>query len=550
MSGTASNQGVTVGYPLVSVDVYTFEGGKYNISQQNVLNCQVTHSAPGGNFTVVLAPGGPSGNTTFFPSWSQVITPMSTVVIAMQRGNNANVVMVGFVENVTETQAWTNSRVVRTITITGADISTYFNRFNWYLFPNIQGNVLSVLAGAAGGTTQASLGVLSGTPSQIAGGWLENLMIGPNGVLGNTYFNYAGQNVLLRDGMQTTIENIPVLDIPYGDNYYSEMLSWGQKFAEILPFPQYEIIYGTAPQGTWDTPAPSGSITYPAKTSFSSLGIPAAVPAIPQFVARVLRIPNISVSTDVAQTTYNFQGADTSLWAALPQFQLQNQGYIASEVTFGTFEYKNYYVTNPIWLNANNGTPDSIQPFSYLFYGLDDPASTHRYGFAPYIFNTRWFADLSNKSNVNSGPDIADAVVRITTRLASYCEPIPLMARGSVTMELRPDIFYGCQFQYAPFRDTVPWQFYISQVTHTYQFGGPSTTTLTLDRGFPASVYADQNLMFNIMMGNASRTDGTYSVGLPKGLSGPALSTFGNTNESQRNLLASIAQAYVTPQYK
>lgn len=541
----------SIGFVQCSIEVYTFEGGKYAVSQEQVLACEINHSALGGRFNFTLAPGGPNGILSS-PSWTEVFTPMSTVVIAMSRANAANVVMVGFVENTTETQSWQNAKVIRTTNISGSDVSIYFNKFNWYLFPNLQGNTLSILAGQVGGVPQAELGVTSGFPQQIANAWLQNLMIGPSGILGKTFFNYNNGQVFLRDGMQVVLENAPYIDIPYGDNFFSEVLSWSQKFQAILPFPQYEIIFGTAPTGTWDTPAPSGSITYPSRNLFYSVGIPNAVPAIPQFIGRILRLPNLGLEPlSQGQTNYNFTGADVSLWAQLPQFSLANNGFIQSQVTFGTFEYKNYYAVNPTWYTSNfGGGGNNIAPFAYLFYGLADPASIHRYGFAPYIFNTRWFADISNVSNVNSQPNIADSAARVTTRLASYTEPMPLMARGSVTMELRPDIFYGCIFNYIPFRDTIPWMFYINGITHSYRFGGPSTTTLNLDRGFPIAVYQNPDLLFNILRGNAQRIDGTYQVGLPSGLAGPSLAAFGNSNTSQQNLLTSIAQAYVTPQQK
>ena len=86
--------------PACFVDVYPFEGGLYQIQGGSIRKVRVDKQLHNdtGSFQVELAPQPPAGAL----SWSQVITPMSFVVIGMQRGKNAGVVMCGVVQSVEE----------------------------------------------------------------------------------------------------------------------------------------------------------------------------------------------------------------------------------------------------------------------------------------------------------------------------------------------------------------------------------------------------------------------------------------------------------------
>ena len=547
------------GYPICAVDFYTFEGGQFSLRSssngQQILNCNVTHTVngDGGKFSIELPPGGPLGINSF-PPWTTVLTPMSTVVISMSRANASNVVMVGMIESVSETQVWKPATSVdRTITVTGSDISIYFNRFNWMVLPFLQGNTLAITAGVAGNNFSAPFGVLTGLPNVVADTWLNRIMIGASGILGQTYFPYQGQNVYLREALYESLENYYTSDIPFGDSFMSEPISWAQKFREMLPYPFYETFWGTAPSGTWSSQniSPNGAVNTFTGIDFYSLALPNSVPARPQMISRILRFPDLVLNTSNSTSqNFSFSSATTTLWNSLNTYTLANSGYISSSIEFGLNNIKNFFKVNPTWMNQNFGNPANLAAFTAEYNGAADIASIHRYGYYPFVQSTRWFGDLLNNGSVSAQNSIASAAGKLITRQASYCEPLPLMANAKVSCELRPDIFAGNKFQYAPFRDiNNRWQFYITDVTHSYRFGGPSTTTLTLSRGLPNYVYNDSNLLFNVLQGNAQRVNGIYQSGVPSGLGAP-LTGYTLTNNSQKQLLAGIAKVYVTPQAK
>jgi hypothetical protein len=120
------------------------------------------------------------------------------------------------------------------------------------------------------------------------------------------------------------------------------------------------------------------------------------------------------------------------------------------------------------------------------------------------------------------------------------------MLQGQVTIPLTPTMLVGTRFRYAPFKDGVPWDFYVTGFKHRFVFGGQCMTTLTLSRGLPADVYADANLLQAIFTGNAMRQNGEYVIGLPAG-TGPALQVI-ETPQQAATLAGQMAKTYVTPQ--
>lgn len=544
-------------WPICSIDFYTFEGGNYSLisspTNQQIISCNVSHSIEGGgHFSIELPPGGPNGIDSN-PSWTTILTPMSTAIITMQRGQNSNVVMVGIIESIRESQSWQpHGSVIRTINIRGSDISIYFNRFNWMMLAFLQGNTL-LPASIAAASLPALFGQPSGTPNQIANVWLTNIMFGPSGIVGKTYLNYQNKSIPISGAIYSSLENYPATDIPYGENYMSEPISWADKFRQMLPYPVYETFWGTAPIGTWslDALSPAGTIDSLTGSAFYSKMLPNAIPSVPQMIARVLRFPDLITAPDAnALVNLSWTGATNSLWNKLNLFQPVYSGFIHSSIEFGLNNLKNFYRINPTWMNTSFGNPSNTTPFPVAYAGAADPASIHRYGYYPYMFLTRWWGDLNNIGNQNNANPIGEAVAAITSRLASYCEPLSLMANAAITFELRPDIFSGNRFQYAPFENgNEQWQFYIDGVSHNFRFGGPSTTSLSLTRGLPVSAYTNSSLLYNILQGNAQRLNGIYQSGVPAGL-GQTLVGYTLAGQSEAQVAAAIAQVYVTPQAK
>jgi hypothetical protein len=125
------------------------------------------------------------------------------------------------------------------------------------------------------------------------------------------------------------------------------------------------------------------------------------------------------------------------------------------------------------------------------------------------------------------------------------------MARGDVTIPLAPHVLVGTRFRYAPYKDMINWDFYVESVTHSFVFGGESTTSLSLTRGLPSSIYADASddgLLKAIMVGDAMRLNGRYTKGLPEG-SEKALQFFATVDQAAE-LNQHLATVNVTPQVK
>lgn len=73
--------------PLCFVNVFPFEGGKYSVVGDQLLECTYEKNiySNDGTFEIVLAPGGP--NTNRGATWAEILTPMSLVLIGMSRGD-------------------------------------------------------------------------------------------------------------------------------------------------------------------------------------------------------------------------------------------------------------------------------------------------------------------------------------------------------------------------------------------------------------------------------------------------------------------------------
>lgn len=528
-----------VASPQCVIEVYPFEGGKYSIQGGSILALQVEKNLLGdsGSFQITLAPGGPQG-PNFGPSWVEILTPMSFCLIGMRRGDAVGIVMIGVISSVEEVTKWLpDNKVIRVTQITGFDFQYFFVMWGYYslfflgLTPEYTDNPSQSLA-------ILNKALLQGTPAEVGKSWYDNIMAGANGILAQTYVPFRGGQVTFPNAMATWFQDWENFQIPFADYFISSEGAWLNKFRDnIFPFPWYEFFVITAPVGEY----PSAT---PAANPFSMLVFGEQLQASPTLVARINPQPFLIVAAD----GNSFTGIDVSLWNGLTSYALDGAGFIESNISFSDSGVKNFYTINPTWFRSLFGLQDNagIGNFPFL-YTLDaDVASIHRYGFRVADGTISWFSDpTGNQSSNSSAASPAATVGDITGRLCSWHEPMPLMAFGTVKIPLRPDIIPGNKWTYNPFKGRPSYDFYIQGVAHTYEFGGPSTTTLTLSRGLPSSVYADTGLLFNVFTGNAYRLEGNYVPGLPSGLAGPALSP---VNTSQiRGFMASLAKIYQTP---
>jgi len=565
-----------------AIDIYPFEGENYTLTDAQVTACSVQagiDSGAPGTFNMTLAPGGPAGvddpNT-----WAMVITPMSLVVIAMQRGSRAQVVMVGVVQTPAEILQWGDT-VVRQQSIQGYDFTAFFTQFNWATFSTV-GATAETLIGQALGTNSGGAiaqqlspaligiqGSQGATPSTIAQAWF-NLMMGPGSIMGQTVVPYKSTQYNVHNLFATRWENYLTeqgLTVPMGDFLATVDGTWMSKFKDLLPDPWYEFFIITAPQNAYSfpgMPAVSGSASATSSTGvasagslqFASSGMPYATPAMPTIVSRVKPLPALTLTVSNPQDSGTFGNLDMARWNALPLFQ-PDSGVILSQQTFPIDEAQNVYFVSPKWIYANMmGTGTDIVPTTFLFIMGADPASIHRYGYRPMFMSTPWLYDPVYAGTNLEPQNMAQLMATLLARLMSYFHPTALMAKAVVVLPLRPDIMPGCRFTYQPSKSDVYWDYYIDNVQHNYNFGGDSvsTTTLTLSRGLPSIIYqsgaASGSFLNAIHMGDAMRQGGEYTIGVPSGL-GPTLQTVVPLNSANlSSFLGGIASIYVSAQAK
>lgn len=536
-----------IAFPQCLIDIFPFEGGRFSIQGGQVLQCTTNKNikADEGAFTIQLAPGGPNGPNGR-PSWTDVITQGSLVIIGMTRGSRQAITMIGIVKTCSENQEWSQGPVQRAITVQGMDFSHYFATFNWcaLTFLGTPAAAIGQNLGSAAAGLPAILGgnLLSGPPNIVAAAWFNQIMAGPNGVLSRTQVQYRGSPVGFSAAVAQWFEAYPNFVIPFGDYFIASEGTWIGKFKSILPFPWYEFFVITAPPGFYKN-AVGG-------TQFGVNGMNPSITAAPTIVGRVNPLPRIPVAINGAQTS--FGAVDLAAWNALPVY-IPDFGFIRNSVTYSDDEVKNFYLLNPSWFQRMFGDSNSaLISFLFSFVGAADPASIHRYGYRPEYAETRWIYDPNGTYGQSGQIDINSLVADLIGRLFSYYHPTPLMARAEVSYKLSPTIMPGNRFRYTPFKAQPTYDFYIEGVTHQYTFGGPSTTSLALSRGMPTSVYGDGALggiLTQAHLGNAQRKEGIYEVGLPEG-SAPPLTAFGLGDGQTDNVLGNIAQIYVTPQAK
>lgn len=546
-----------VAAPQCVVQIYPFEGGEYSLSTYSgaalAVDVEKNLHASAGSFTLTLAPGGPYGPNAR-PSWNDLLTPMSLVVIAMARGAYRQVVMMGVVRSCEESEDWhVGKHVVRVLTVRGVDFQYFFSLPSFYTTSFLAGAASTAIPGAEGLRALLGDSILQAPPDQFGAAWYQKIMAGATGIMNDLSFAYQGSRVkfydLVAQYWQPYDGNI---EIPLGDFFMLSEGTWLQKFRKVFPFPWYEFFVITAPPGYYPNIS-AGNTGYTDPSAF--LSVPGFLPSVPQIVARVNPLPwakptsSSSSSTSLPPLTW-----DAKKWEALPNWTTNESGGIEHSIYFSDDEVRNFFVINPVWLTAQMGNSNSNNsPFVYTFAALVDTASIHRYGYRPHIAEIDWLNDPTGAyarqlTAAGKGPaDFEQFVSLLAFRQSSYFEPVGNMARGALTTRLRPDVLPGTRFTFAPYKDNEPWQFYIEGISHHFRFGEPSTTSFQLSRGLPESVYNNYSLMTDLHTGNAQRLNGKYVSGVPSGLGSP-LQPVNYQSVLGSSLLGGIAKIFSTPQ--
>lgn len=541
-----------VATPQAFIECYPFEGGMFTITgqQSSLLGLSVTMNIGGspGQFSMQLAPGGPSGPNAS-PSWADVLTPMSLVVIGISRMGRSQIVMVGIVVSVRESTTWVTERgVQRSILIQGADFGYIFQNQLFYLqtyliFSNLSGFPVPGVVGTFGS------GLLEGAPDAVAAAWYNEVMAGSKGVVSDLSFAYQhGARVTFSQLMSTFFETYPnPVRIPYSSNFLSSDGNWMSKFQAILPAPWYETFVSTSPINFYNTGTASSSTT---GIGISMASLPAAVPVTPVLVGRVNPLPFLEFTAGQSLPT----SLDMTRWDALPISAPDTGSYISSDVSLDCGDVRNFYILNPVGIsNQFGGSNNQNTPFMFSHACYLDSSSIHRYGLRPLVGEVEWFSDPSggqaqqNAAAGNGGQEFDDLVSALALKQVSYYEPTALMRRASVVDFLRPDILPGTRYVYPPHKDGVPWMFYIEAVTHQFNFGGYSTTTMSLSRGLPQDTYNDTSVLLAIHLGNAQILNGQYVAGLPPGIGGSGIEVV-DAISIQNGILGQVAAIFNTPQ--
>jgi hypothetical protein len=548
--------------PRIYVEIYPHEGGSYAIESGQILECVVPKHIrqPAGTFEITLAPGGPNG-PNIGPSWLDVITPMSFVMIGMSRATYQGVVTLGVVTRVTEFWDYSQRPVTRNVKVIGQDIGYFFTHFSWYALTFLSGPAAAVGAqlGSTNAGVLATLGgnLFSGSPDQIGASWYSQVMDGKSGILSRTWFEKSQNNpVLFSDSVTVQFEKyVDNLNVLWSFSFVNAEENWYKKFNMIFPFPWYEFFIMTAPAGFYSKATTTSWNQVAGGQTFTMQKLPNS-PAQIYVIARVNPLPTLKAS--ISNGSMVLGSMDTTGWNNLTTYT-EDTRLIRTDEEFCEDEVRNFYLINPIFMRTLLGQAnDAVIPPILGASAAVDPASIHRYGFRPMYMETEWFSDPSGFIAQSQQMDFLAVYADLTARLASQYEPVSLMMRAIRRGTLRPDIIPGNQFTYQPLKETTGnaagnWTFYIEGVVHRYKFGGPSMTELYLERGLPSDIYAaSSGLLRDIHMGNAQRLNGVYQTGLPSGPAGAemGLEPINLLSNNIQQILSQIAPIYSTAQNK
>lgn len=523
-------------YPAAFVDIWPADGGVLHLSafESGLLAVQTSKdiwNPNSGAFQIALAPGGPYGANAS-PQWYDIITPMSLVIIGLQRSvvseSRANIVMVGVVTDIQEDVGWRFGRDVRRVTrVIGQDFSYFFQQSCAYSDTLVRYGQPYI---AQLGLT--SYGIATGSPDQLAKTFYNQIVAGTGGVMSSTTLQYDGGAVKLTDLMEANFlpyTNLP-LSIPAAWNFLALSGSWFESFGSLLPFPWYELGVFTAGPGQYGQSASSATL---------SIGdVPFFLPANPVMLARPLPIPKFSSASSLT--------LDTSAWNGLPVFSPDNEGLavLDSSGSRSLGAVKNFYIFNPLVLNGQFGHSNAgVSPWLYDYGSWIDISSIERYGFRPRIDNLAWFSDPTGQqaqTNAQAGTQFRDTIGIVSLLPVAFHQPTPLMRDASVRLNLRPDIYPGVRFRCILGKNFDSWDFYCRSVEHSFIFGGECTTSLGLCRGLPTAVYSNTQLLQSIYLGKGAVVDGVYQVG-----SGTGIQVFNMKTSAHE--LAEIAPIFATP---
>lgn len=525
-------------YPVTgvscSVVLYPYESGGNKSYTLDVLavNVMNTVSGPGGSFRVTLPPGGPNGMYST-PSWADLATPMSSVVITMSRGVLSQVVMIGVVESSSEQfdRSSVGSPPNITQQIMGRDIGYYFATSNFYvLSAQMSMAMTAVSPQSVYATAAGSESVLGGTtPAKAAQRWYEKVMAGSSGIQASALIPATADTFANSVSYWFQEFNGPI-NVPYTASFLADGSNWFDKFRQFCPFPWYECFAITSPKSFYASAStPSATLTIDGESYY------------PSFIVRRNPRPSLTYTNSTL-------GLDASDWNALPEFthNLDAEGPLAFTRSKSLGSVCNFFLFQPTAMTAFFGN-NNQNPYPLAYWGntWTNVESIKRYGYRPVVSSVEWFADfteMSGQQNYQNFSGFKSLVAQVSLRLVAQYNAASIMKEGMLATTLRPDIMPGCRFTGALLPGEEDWTFYIESVEHNFVFGQGASTVLNVSHGLPSAIYADNSDLLNVLRGRFTVTDGDIlidetvtGVELSSSATANEIMNIANTGKSQTN---------------
>ena len=293
----------------------------------------------------------------------------------------------------------------RSVSITGRDIAYYFTMTDYYTLWLLAATDREAVGFLAAGLTQ-------GNPGDIARDWYERIM--RDGVMAGTQIPYQQTKLPFNVMMAQRFDKFDAI-VPFTDYFLGIDGAWFNKFHAILPFPFYEFFVTTAQDDSYKASGGFG---------FHCTGLGSTKAGTPTVVARLNPLPQLVTSAGPGGDP-SFDSIDTSLWAALPEFDLGgDQFFMQSDITFSEDEAANFYAVNPTFFTGQFGQDNSnINQFLFNYAVVWDQASVARYGYRPSTVSIPWMSDstgntaqsssaMSRRSSQRFSEDIAGTMKR------------------------------------------------------------------------------------------------------------------------------------------
>ncbi len=539
-------------YPGLEVDVQKVLG------QPSTFSVILPPNSPDPNNKIGLNPVGanisntgnlnPPGNLQDLAS---LITPMSTVTIQMTRGSYTYLVFFGMVLSIKETENRGPDRVMRLIEISGVDMQYFLTNYAYFtltwlgtannVFENM-GNIPGVILSQAGLSYGAPQAIASAFLQNVISPYLVNLTLPVN----NQRYSF-GQLLEARFGTFSS-GTVNIL-FPFIPSFYNAEGAWWDKFTTFFPFPYYEMFFQTFDETDVTDPNEGNTgipvLTYPEIESTTFTMGTRTFKNI--FVSRELPFPRLQPVGAMPPYTYTLFMDN---WNNLGEYRFQNgpTPFFESSMEFSAENARTFYMIDPSNIDLQFGGKNNSLSMFLLSQtaAMIDPINYSKYGYIPELSLIQWFFSKSTSTGGNSQTTLEQFGAVLLLTLGSYYVPLPLSARGMITLPLSPTILQGNKFTCQPFKNGGEWTFYIDSVNHHFEFGGRSRTTLQVSRGLPKEVYANTNgILAALLQGLVERSNNEYTLisnPVVAGQTGLTFATPSNVNNVFLNFLPALVQ--------